>query len=112
MDSDFLNGVKVFAPTSRKELIDYAFQNRSLLVAVNAEKILHATEQTRSIINRSVGYPDGLGAVMGLKKRGLSDVVKIPGCELWLDIVRAHYSDKSFYLVGGKEAVIQKAVAQ
>jgi UDP-N-acetyl-D-mannosaminouronate:lipid I N-acetyl-D-mannosaminouronosyltransferase len=112
MDSNSLNGVKVFAPTSRQELIDYAFQNRSLLVAVNAEKILHATEQTRSIINRNVGYPDGLGAVMGLKKRGLSDVVKIPGCELWLDIIRAHYRSKSFYLVGGKEAVIERTVAQ
>lgn len=112
MDSDKLNGVRVFAPTSRQALIEYAFQNRSLLVAVNAEKLLHATDQTRSIINRNVGYPDGLGAVMGLKKKGLRDVVKIPGCELWLDIIRSHYRDKSFYLVGGKESVIGQAVAQ
>lgn len=112
MDSDKLNGVRVFAPTSRQALIESAFQNRSLLVAVNAEKLLHATDQTRSIINRNVGYPDGLGAVMGLKKKGLRDVVKIPGCELWLDIIRSHYRDKSFYLVGGKESVIGQAVAQ
>ncbi|MAO13075.1 WecB/TagA/CpsF family glycosyltransferase [Marinobacter sp.] len=112
MDSDKLNGVRVFAPTSRQALIEYAFQNRSLLVAVNAEKLLHATDQTRSIINRNVGYPDGLGAVMGLKKKGLRDVVKIPGCELWLDIIRSHYREKSFYLVGGKESVIGQAVAQ
>lgn len=112
MDSDKLNGVRVFAPTSRQALIEYAFQNRSLLVAVNAEKLLHATDQTRSIINRNVGYPDGLGAVMGLKKKGLRHVVKIPGCELWLDIIRRHYQDKSFYLVGGKDAVIGQTVAQ
>lgn len=112
MDSDKLNGVRVFAPTSRQALIEYAFQNRSLLVAVNAEKLLHATDQTRSIINRNVGYPDGLGAVMGLKKKGLRHVVKIPGCELWLDIIRRHYQDKSFYLVGGKDTVIGQTVAQ
>jgi len=112
MDSDVLNGVRVFAPNSRRALIDYAFANKSLLVAVNAEQVLHATDQTRSIINRNVGYPDGLGAVMGLKKKGLGDVVKIPGCELWLDIIRAHYQDKSFYLVGGKPAVIDRTVAK
>lgn len=112
MDSDLLNGVRVFAPTSRLALIDYAFANKSLLVAVNAEKVLHATDQTRSIINRNVGYPDGLGAVMGLKKKGLGNVVKIPGCELWLDIIRADYHDKSFYLVGGKDQVIAQTVEQ
>lgn len=110
MDSDVLSGVRVFAPTSRRELIDYAFKQQSLLVAVNAEKVLHATDQTRSIINRNVGYPDGLGAVMGLKKKGLSSVVKIPGCELWLDIIQAHYRDKTFYLVGSKEQVITQTV--
>lgn len=110
MQSKILNGVKVFAAPSRNALINYAFANHSLLVAVNAEKILHATEQTRSIINRNVGYPDGIGAVMGLKKKGLGDVVKIPGCELWLDIIRTHYRDKTFYLVGGKDQVINQTV--
>lgn len=105
-----LNEIRVYAPATNSDLIDFAFANHSLLVAVNAEKILHATEQTRNIINRNLGYPDGIGAVMGLKKKGLGDVVKIPGCELWLDIVNAHYQDKTFYLVGGKDAVIEQTV--
>lgn len=75
-----LNGVRVFAPQSRQLLIKYALANKSLLVAVNAEKILHANEQMRTIINRNVGYPDGLGAILGLKQTGFSDVVKTPGC--------------------------------
>lgn len=110
MHSENLNGIKVFAPSSRDTLIDFAFANNSLLVAVNAEKILHATEQTRSIINRNVGYPDGIGAVIGLKKKGLREVVKIPGCELWLDIIDAHYLDKTFYLVGARDDVIAQTV--
>lgn len=112
MENRLINGVKVYAPLSRKALIDFAFTHKSLLIAVNAEKILHVTDQSRDIINRNVGYPDGVGAIMGLKKEGLSDVDKIPGCELWLDIIKAHYRDKRFYLVGGKDTVIEQTVAQ
>jgi len=79
---------------------------------VNAEKILHATDESRNIINRNVGYPDGIGAIMALKQQGLTSVVKIPGCELWLDIIKAHYRNKSFYLVGGEDDVVEKTVAQ
>ena len=34
-----LNGVITYAPKSRDELIDYAVDSKSILVAVNAEKI-------------------------------------------------------------------------
>jgi UDP-N-acetyl-D-mannosaminouronate:lipid I N-acetyl-D-mannosaminouronosyltransferase len=112
MEYRTVNGVKIYAPPSREALIDYAFTNQSLLVAVNAEKILHATEESRSIINRNIGYPDGIGAIMGLRKKGLHDVAKIPGAELWLDIVRKHYRDKRFFLVGGKDEVIEQTVAK
>ena len=107
-----LNRVKTYAPTSRKELIDYAFEQKAILVAVNAEKILHATDESRAIINRNVGYPDGVGAVWALQKKGCKNVVKIPGCELWLDIIQQHEQSKSFYLVGGKEEVIQATVSK
>lgn len=111
MQCFIINGLKVYAPSSRRELIDYAFAHSSLLVAVNAEKILHATDQTRSIINRNLGYPDGIGAILGLQKMGASYAVKIPGCELWLDIIRNYYHQKSFYLVGGRDPVITATVA-
>lgn len=110
MKSLFLNGVKTFAPQSRKDLIDYALNHKKILVAVNAEKILHATPQSRHVINRNLGYPDGIGAVWALKKKGLKNVLKIPGCELWLDIIGHSYIDKTFYLVGGKQRVIEETV--
>ena len=110
MKSLFLNGVKTFAPQSRKDLIDYALIHKKILVAVNAEKILHATPQSRHVINRNLGYPDGIGAVWALKKKGLKNVLKIPGCELWLDIIGHSYIDKTFYLVGGKQRVIEETV--
>ncbi len=112
MQSEALNNVITYAPNSRDELIDYAVDNKKILVAVNAEKILHATDQSRAIINRNLGYPDGIGAVWALRKKGHKSTVKIPGCELWLDLINKHYKGKSFYLVGGKEEVINATVTK
>lgn len=112
MQAKSLNGVMTFAPKSREELMQYAFDNHKIMVAVNAEKILHATDDSRALINRNLGYPDGIGAVWALQKKGAKHVVKIPGCELWLDVVRNYHKTKSFYLVGGKQEIIEATVAQ
>lgn len=110
MEWETLNGVKTSVPTSRDQLLDYVFEHKNILVAVNAEKIYHATALSKEIINRNVGYPDGVGAVWALQRKGHKDVQKIPGCELWLNIVDKYHESKSFYLMGGEEAVIIKTV--
>ena len=108
-----VRGVKIYPFKSPEELIGLVEVQKGILVAINAEKILHATDQTRDIINRNIGYCDGVGAVMALKKKGCPDVVKIPGCELWLKIVEAWYrKGKSFYLVGSRPEVIEAAVGR
>ena len=105
-----LRGVKVFPFASFQELLSYVSGKKGILVAINAEKILHATPQTRDIINRNIGYSDGAGAVMALKKKGY-EAVKLPGCELWLKIIESTYKEgKTFYLVGGKQEVIDATV--
>lgn len=106
-ESRIINGVKVNGFKSKEEVIHYAFANKGILVAVNAEKIIKATDKTRQIINNNISYPDGIGAVMALKHKGYKQAIKIPGCELWLDIVRFAYKDKSFYLIGGTKETIQ-----
>ena len=110
MNMVMLNGVSVYPFRSDTELIDYADKNQGILVAINAEKILHATPETRAIINRNIGYCDGAGAVMALKRKGYKDVCRIPGCELWLKIVERCYQKKTFYLVGGKPQIIEETV--
>lgn len=110
MKTETINKVQVFITNSREELMNYAFENKKILVAVNGEKIHHATDQTRAIINRNVGYTDGIGAVWALHRKGHTDAIKIAGCELWLDIIGAYYQTKTFYLVGGKQEVIQATV--
>lgn len=106
------NGVMVYPFTSFGDLLAFASDQKKLLVAINAEKILHATDETRGIINRNIGYCDGTGAVMAMKKHGCNESVKIPGCELWLKIVEKLYKEKSFYLIGGKQEVIDETVTK
>lgn len=105
-----LNGMRVFPFTSPRQLLDYVDLNKGLLVAVNAEKVMKATEETRAIVNNNIGYADGAGVVVAMHKLGHPEAVRIAGCDLWLDIVKESYKEKSFYLIGGKQAVIDDTV--
>ena len=88
-----VNGVKIYPFTSFEQLLGHVDTHKGILVAINAEKILHATEQTRAIINRNIGYSDGAGAIIALKKKGYDNVAKIPGCVLCLRIIEAMQGD-------------------
>ncbi len=112
MNSVDINGVKTYCFSSRRALINHAFADKKSLIAVNAEKILHANDKTRELFSRNIGFSDGIGAVWALKRKGFKDAVKIPGCELWLDIIGSSYHDKSFYLVGAQQDVIDNTVAK
>jgi UDP-N-acetyl-D-mannosaminouronate:lipid I N-acetyl-D-mannosaminouronosyltransferase len=110
MQNFLLNGVRTFATKTSSDLIIYAFDKKAILVAVNAEKILYANNITKSIINNNIGYPDGIGAVWALKKKGALNPIKIPGCELWLEIINEFKNQKSFYLIGSSDEVIKETV--
>lgn len=110
MNKVSLKGIEVCPFSSDEQLLNYIKTHKGILIAINAEKILHATEQTRSIINRNIGYCDGVGAQFALKQKGYKDACKIPGCELWLMIVAKFYREKTFYLIGGRSTVIEETV--
>lgn len=107
-----LNGVKVYPFRSFDELLAFAETHKGILVSINAEKILHATDETRDIINRNIGFCDGAGAVYAMRQKGHPEACKLPGCELWLKTIAARYRNKTFYLVGGRQEVIDETVAK
>lgn len=108
-----LNGIKVHPFPSDSSLLEYVEEHKGILVAINAEKILHANEQIQDIVNRNIGYCDGIGAVMAVRQHGAVDAVKIAGCELWLKIITTLYQkEKTFYLVGSKQPVIEKTISR
>ncbi len=111
MKKVYINGVGIYPFVSVDELLNYIDGKKSILIAINAGKINRATNETREIINKGIGYADGRGAQYALRKHGFPDSIIIPGCELWLSIIEKNYNtDKSFYFVGGKEEVIEKTI--
>jgi UDP-N-acetyl-D-mannosaminouronate:lipid I N-acetyl-D-mannosaminouronosyltransferase len=112
MDIVQINGVNIYGFTSKEDLMKYISDKKGILVAVNAEKIIYATDKTREIINNNIGYADGLGAVVSLKNNGIRNAVRIPGCELWLNIISSHYKTNTFYFIGGKEETISLTISK
>lgn len=110
MNSLEINNRKVNIFSSDAELIDYVADRQQILVAINAEKIANRTPQLKDIINRNIGYLDGIGPVLAARRRGLRQACKIPGCELWLKIVERFRHSRSFYLLGASPAVIDDVV--
>jgi UDP-N-acetyl-D-mannosaminouronate:lipid I N-acetyl-D-mannosaminouronosyltransferase len=106
--SVFINGIKVYPYPSIQSLLTYIEEYKGILIAINAEKILHSVEETRNIINNNIGYCDGIGAVMALKRKGYKNIIKISGCELWLDIIKRYHTTKTFYLLGSEQDIIEK----
>ena len=109
--SNKLRNVKTYAFSNRAVFLNYIEDKKKILVAVNAEKILNKDEKLHRIINENIGYPDGVGAVMALKEKGL-DAIKIPGSEFWLDIVGHFYKERTFYLLGATQEVIDSTVSR
>ena len=107
-----LNGMKVFPFNSASELLEYVNCHKGILVAVNAEKVTKATDETRAIVNNNIGYADGAGVVVAIHKLGKQQAVRIAGCDLWLNIVQESYREKTFYLIGSKQEVIEDTVKQ
>lgn len=104
-----INGIKINSFDSKNEFLEYINDKKNILVAINAEKILKENLKLKNIINSNIGYPDGVGAVMALKQKGLN-AIKIPGSEFWLDIINKYQNEKSFYLIGTTTEVIENTV--
>lgn len=105
-----INGIKIYTPTSIESLIAFAKEKKKALVAVNAEKIMNLNNDRKEFINKNIGYADGIGAVFALRKKGYKESQKIPGCELWLEVVKSNFLKSKFYLIGGSENTIQSTV--
>ena len=109
MISRLINKFLIFAPTSRNQLIEKALNNKKILIAMNAEKLMKNDTKLINIVNQNIGYPDGFGAVLALKDMESSPLLN--SCELWLDIINLNL-DKKYYFIGSTEEVIQKTISR
>lgn len=107
-----INGFKVYGFATRNKLISHIKASPSILIAINAEKIYTGNDELKRISQNGVGYPDGIGAVKALKTKGAKNVIRIPGSELWLDIISTLNKEDSVYFIGATNEVIEATVSK
>jgi UDP-N-acetyl-D-mannosaminouronate:lipid I N-acetyl-D-mannosaminouronosyltransferase len=100
-----LRGLTTFAPPREAALVELLAVGPGILLAVNAIKIANADPTTVALTAAHLGYPDGVGAVMALRRLGIP-AKRLPGADLWLRILERHAVQRSFYLVGGTQEVV------
>jgi len=111
MNHTLIKHYKINAFASKNIFLNEIKNSKKILIAMNAEKIMKNDEKLKRIINNNIGYTDGFGAVLALKAKGMK-TVKLPGSELWLDIIQRFEKDKTFYLIGSTKKVIENTVKQ
>jgi UDP-N-acetyl-D-mannosaminouronate:lipid I N-acetyl-D-mannosaminouronosyltransferase len=109
MNYTIIKNYKINAFASKNIFLNEIKDSKKILIAMNAEKIMKNDEKLRDIINSNIGYTDGFGAVLALKAKGMK-TIKLPGSELWLDIIQKFEKSKTFYLIGSTEKVIENTV--
>jgi UDP-N-acetyl-D-mannosaminouronate:lipid I N-acetyl-D-mannosaminouronosyltransferase len=101
-----VRNVNVYPFQNIGELMDYTADKKKLLLSLNAEIIMRAEGKIADIINSNIGYADGYGAVKAMYHKGEKTLKRIPGCELWLELIKRYHSAKTFYLIGSTEDTI------
>jgi UDP-N-acetyl-D-mannosaminouronate:lipid I N-acetyl-D-mannosaminouronosyltransferase len=109
MNYTIIKNYKINAFASKSIFLNAIKDSKKILIAMNAEKIMKSDNRLKNIINNNIGYTDGFGAVLALKVKGLKSI-KLPGSELWLDIIQKFEKEKSFYFIGSTEKVIVNTV--
>jgi len=109
MNYTIIKDYKINAFSSKNIFLESIKDCKKILIAMNAEKIMKNDERLKKIINNNIGYTDGFGAVLALKAKGLK-AIKLPGSELWLDIIHKFEKTKTFYFIGSTEKVIKNTI--
>ena len=85
-----VGNVNVFPFRDMQELMDYTANDKKLLLSLNAEIIMKAEGEVADIINSNIGYADGYGAIKAMCRKGGKELKRIPGCELWLELIKSN----------------------
>ena len=109
MDSIKLGNKNVYPFKSKQEFLEFIQHKKAILIALNAEKLVRRDTALDDIINNNIGYADGIGAVLALRRKGIR-AIKIAGAEFWLDIIGRYENSKSFYFIGSTSEVIDKTI--
>ncbi|RJE76927.1 lipopolysaccharide N-acetylmannosaminouronosyltransferase [Pseudoalteromonas sp. MSK9-3] len=109
--------IPVSAFASIEELIENAIIEDGeivpgVAVAINPEKLMIAesdSETKEVLLKSTLRYADGIGISYAMSKKLGEDVARIPGCELWLKLMKASVEHCiPVYLLGASPEVVTK----
>ena len=113
--------VQVAAFSDMQQLLEFIVQQDATVfagsaIAINPEKVMTAisTPQIAQVIAQAdIRYADGIGVVKVMRKRLGYKVQRIPGCELWQQLMlRAAQFQLPVFIVGAKAEVNQQTAAK
>ena len=104
-------GFRIHAFDSYDDMLARIGGRKTILVALNAEKLARGDDAIRAITNRSVGYADGYGAVLAVRRKG-GRTARLAGADLWLHLARHSPDGTRFYLMGSTAEIVEMAVAR
>jgi len=85
-------------------------------LAVNPEKVMMAIrnpELAADLSRADFCYPDGIGVVWAMRRKGARGTVRIPGADLWLVLLRrCEELGLPVYLLGASEEVLRATMAK
>ena len=110
-----VGGISVSCFSSIKDVINSAIlDDKNVIpgvgIAINPEKVIAASNDESiktAIESATLRYPDGIGVFYVMAKKSGNKIARIPGCELWENLMYASAEQKiPVYLIGASEAVI------
>ena len=110
MSPIIIKGLKVYPFHSMDELVKECLNEKKLVLSVNAEILMRADDEMKTIINEHIGYADGIGTVKALRQKGAKNVHRIPGCELWMELIKKYGDKHKYFLCGSTSEVIGQVV--
>jgi|LSQX01.1.fsa_nt_gb UDP-N-acetyl-D-mannosaminouronate:lipid I N-acetyl-D-mannosaminouronosyltransferase len=108
-----LNGVSFYPFQSMNDIINHLKDNESgILFAVNARKLMTSPDYVKEAISNNIGYIDGVGAIWAAKRMGYKGKLpRLPGVEVWLEIIKDDPT-KKYFLLGAKKEVLYETVSR
>lgn len=121
VDSVKIGPVEVSAFRDMTQLLEFIINEQGQVfagsaIAINPEKILTAmkNDAINAVIQQAdIRYADGIGVVKVMRKRLKRQVQRIPGCELWQELMkRAATYHVPVFIVGAKPEILEQTRAK
>lgn len=102
----------IFLFRNKQQVTEYlATNDQGILISLNVEAMASKDPEFTRIINQNIGYVDGVGLLLPLRLKGHVNLQKIPGVELWQEIIRS-FPNKKVFMIGATEQVISTVAAK